>query len=68
MGFRRITDIVLGVAGVLFALLGFLINENPLPRWVTKLFRGEKNIPAWVGSSFYLLLGLLLLYWGFTQK
>ncbi len=68
MGFWRIAEIVLGVGGILYALLGFLLKEYRPLGWTTKLMWGEKNIPAWVASPFYFLLGLLLLYWGLAGK
>jgi hypothetical protein len=68
MGFWRIAEIILGVVVILYGLLGLSLKEYPPLGWTTKLIWGEKNIPAWVASPFYFLLGLLLLYWGLTGK
>jgi hypothetical protein len=68
MGFWRIREIILGVGGILYAILGLSLKGYPPLGWTTQLIWGEKSIPAWVASPFYFLLGLLLLYWGFTGK
>jgi hypothetical protein len=68
MGFWRVADIILGFGGIAYALMGFFLKKYPPLGWTTKLFWGEKEIPAWVASPFYFLLGLLLIYWGFSGK
>jgi hypothetical protein len=68
MGFWRIAEIILGIVVILYALSGLYLKEYPPLGWTTKLIWGEKNIPAWIASPFYFLLGLVLLYLGFTRK
>jgi hypothetical protein len=68
MGFRHIADIIFGFGSVLYGVSGFFMKEYPTLGWTTKLVWREKKIPAWIAGPFYFLLGLLLLYWGFTGK
>ncbi len=67
MGFWQIAKIVGGVFSILYGLSGFLTNGYSPMGWTTKLIWREKNIPVWTGCPFYVLFGLILLYWGFAH-
>jgi hypothetical protein len=68
MGFWHFAEIIIGAFCVLLGLSGFLLKRFPPLGWTTQLIWGEKGIPAWIAGPFYFILGLLMLYWGFTGK
>jgi hypothetical protein len=63
---------VLKIAGGLICIGGGLFSKEFKPiGWTTALIWGRDEnarILRWIAEPFYVALGLLMLYWGITNK